>query len=418
MKLYDELIKRDMIKDVSNEELAKSLLNDKKITFYCGFDPSAQSLQIGNFVQVVRMMLLQKYGHKPIILVGGATGLIGDPKQSGERKLLSLDKSLENAQKIKNQLSRFIDFSSEDKAILVDNYDWISKIDTISFLRDYGKYFNINYMLAKDTIASRLDSGISYTEFSYMLIQSIDFLKLYEKYDCQLQFGGSDQWGNITAGLELIRKVKGDNSEVIGISSPLLVKSDGTKFGKSESGALWLDEKMTSPYQIYQHLINTADEDVVKFLKNLTLLDIEEIEKLENNITDEIKEGRVLQKLLAKEVVTLLHGDEAYKRSLKITETLFSGKVQELSLNELEECFNGVTSSKLDNNMSILDILVNSNILSSKREAREMINNGAITVNGEKITDENKVYNKDNAMFNKYLIIRKGKKTYNLVELV
>lgn len=417
MKLYDELVKREMIKDVSNEELARKLLDGNKIVFYCGFDPSAPSLQIGNFVQILRMKLLEKYGHKPVVLVGGATGLIGDPKQSGERKLLSLDMSLENAQKIKTQLSNFFDFSG-GKAILVDNYDWISKMDIITFLRDYGKHFNINYMLAKDVIASRLESGISYTEFSYMLIQSIDFLKLYEKYNCQLQFGGSDQWGNITAGLELIRKINGDNLEVVGISSPLLVKSDGTKFGKSESGALWLDKNMTSPYQIYQYLINTADEDVIRFLKNLTLVDIEEIERLENNITDEVKENRVLQKLLAKEVVTLLHGVEAYERALRITEILFEGKVQELSLNELEECFNGVTSSKLDANINVLDILVNSNILSSKREAREMINNGAITINGEKVLDENKIYNKENAMFNKYLIIRKGKKTYNLVELI
>lgn len=418
MKLYDELIKRGMIKDVSNDELAKKLLNDEKITFYCGFDPSAPSLQMGNFVQVIKIMLLQKYGHRPIVLVGGATGVIGDPKQTEERKLLSLDQSLDNGKNLKKQLSRFIDFSNEDKAILVDNYDWISKINTISFLRDYGKHFNINYMLAKDTIASRLETGISYTEFSYMLIQSIDFLKLYEKYNCRLQFGGSDQWGNITAGLELIRKIKGYNVEVLGLSSPLLVKADGTKFGKSESGALWLDEKMTSPYKIYQYFINTADEDVFRFLKSLTLIDIEEIERLESNIKDEDKENRVFQKLLAKEVVTLLHGDEAYKRSLKITEILFSGKVQELSLNELEEYFNGITSSKLNSNMNILDILVNSNILSSKREAKEMINNGAITVNGEKVIDDTKVYNKDNAMFNKYLIIRKGKKTYSLIELI
>lgn len=418
MSLYEELIKRDLIKDVSNEELAKKMLNDEKITFYCGFDPSAESLQLGNFVQVVRMKLLQKYGHRPIVLVGGATGLIGDPKQSGERKLLTLEQSLHNAEKLKVQLSKYIDISSEDKGILVNNYDWISKIDTISFLRDYGKHFNINYMLSKDTVANRLDTGISYTEFSYMLIQAIDFLKLNEKYNCKLQFGGSDQWGNITAGLELIRKTNGDNTDVIGISSPLLTKADGTKFGKSESGALWLDENLTSPYQIYQYLINTADADVIRYLKTLTLLDINEIENLEKSMTNEMKENRVGQKLLAKEVVTLIHGEDAYNRAIKITDVLFSGDIKNLSLNELEECFKGVVSSKIKEGSNVVDMLVETNILPSKREAREMINNSAITINGEKVMDENIVYKKDKLLYNKYIVVRKGKKTYYLIELI
>ncbi len=418
MTLYEELIKRDLIKDVSNEELAKKMLNDEKITFYCGFDPSAESLQLGNFVQIVRMMLLQRYGHRPIVLVGGATGLIGDPKQSGERKLLTLEQSLKNSEKIKVQLSKFIDLSSDSKGIIVNNYDWISKIDTISFLRDYGKHFNINYMLSKDTVASRLDSGISYTEFSYMLIQAIDFLKLHEKYNCNLQFGGSDQWGNITAGLELIRKTNGDNTEVVGISSPLLTKSDGTKFGKSESGALWIDESLTSPYQIYQYLLNTPDLDVIKYLKTLTLLDINEIEKLEQTINNEMRENRVAQKLLAKEVVTLIHGVDAYNRAVKITDTLFSGDINNLSLNELEECFSGIVSSKVREGINVIDMLVETNILPSKREAREMINNSAITINGEKVTDEAIIYTKNKLLYNKYLVIRKGKKTYYLVELI
>lgn len=418
MTLYEELIKRDLIKDVSNEELAKKMLNDEKITFYCGFDPSAESLQLGNFVQIVRMMLLQRYGHRPIVLVGGATGLIGDPKQSGERKLLTLEQSLKNSEKIKVQLSKFIDLSSDSKGIIVNNYDWISKIDTISFLRDYGKHFNINYMLSKDTVASRLDSGISYTEFSYMLIQAIDFLKLHEKYNCNLQFGGSDQWGNITAGLELIRKTNGDNTEVVGISSPLLTKSDGTKFGKSESGALWIDESLTSPYQIYQYLLNTPDLDVIKYLKTLTLLDINEIEKLEQTINNEMRENRVAQKLLAKEVVTLIHGVDAYNRAVKITDTLFSGDINNLSLNELEECFSGIVSSKVREGINVIDMLVETNILPSKREAREMISNSAITINGEKVTDEAIIYTKNKLLYNKYLVIRKGKKTYYLVELI
>ena len=372
---------------------------------------------MGNFLQVVRMMILQKYGHRPIVLVGGATGLIGDPNQTGERKLLTLEQSLHNAEKLKKQLSKYIDFSSEDKAIMVNNYDWISKIDTITFLRDYGKNFNINYMLAKDTVSTRLATGISYTEFSYMIIQSIDFLELYNKYNCKLQFGGSDQWGNITAGLELIRKIKGDKEEVIGMSSPLLTKSDGTKFGKSESGALFIDENLTSPYEIYQYLINTPDEIVTKYLKTLTLLDLDEIDKIEKNMDDFSKQNREAQKILAKEVVTLIHGKEAYERALKITEALFNGNVSELSVEELKVCFKDVPTSSITES-NIVDLLVEANITTSKREAREMINNSAITINGEKSTDESLMITKSIALHNKYLVIRKGKKNYYLVELV
>jgi len=250
MKLYDELLWRGLIKDVSNEEKARELLDHDQIKFYCGFDPTGESLTIGHLVQVVRMLLLEKYGHTPIVLIGGATGLIGDPRQTSERKLLTLEESLQNAEKIKLQLSQFLD---PNKAIFVNNYDWIGKIDMISFLRDYGKHFSINYMIAKDTVQKRLEIGISYTEFSYMLIQAIDFLHLYRELDCKLQFGGSDQWGNITTGLELIRKLEGENSKAIGLSSPLLLKADGSKFGKSESGALWLDGNLTSPYEVYQY---------------------------------------------------------------------------------------------------------------------------------------------------------------------
>ena len=247
---------------------------------------------------------MEKYGHKPIVLIGGATGLIGDPRQSGERKLLTVDESLANAKKIKAQMDMMF-----KNAMMVNNYDWISKIDMITFLRDYGKSFSVNYMLAKDTVANRLENGISYTEFSYMILQSIDFLHLYKNNRCLLQFGGSDQWGNITAGLDLIRKIEGDNSEVIGMSSPLLTKSDGTKFGKSEGGALWLDKEMTSPYELYQYLINTPDNDVISYLKYLTLLSVEEIIELEKS-KDNAPELREAQKALAFEVINLIHGKE------------------------------------------------------------------------------------------------------------
>ncbi|HBT59909.1 MAG TPA: tyrosine--tRNA ligase, partial [Acholeplasmataceae bacterium] len=257
MTLYDELVWRGFVKDVSNEEKAKQLLNEDKVKFYCGFDPTGQSLTVGHLVQIVRIMLIAKYGHHPVVLIGGATGLIGDPRQTSERKLLTLEQSLENAEKIKNQIGRF-----QKEATFVNNNDWISKIDMISFLRDYGKNFNINYMLSKETVQARLETGISYTEFSYMIIQAIDWLHLYQTIDCKIQFGGSDQWGNITTGLELIRKTVGDKHDAVAMSSPLLLKSDGTKFGKSESGALWLDETLTSPYELYQYFLNTADDDV------------------------------------------------------------------------------------------------------------------------------------------------------------
>ncbi|OHE47681.1 MAG: tyrosine--tRNA ligase, partial [Tenericutes bacterium RIFOXYA12_FULL_35_10] len=321
MKLYEELLWRGLIKDVSNEEKTKELLNDQKIKFYCGFDPTGESLTVGHLVQVVRMMLLEKYGHTPIVLIGGATGLIGDPRQTSERKLLTLEESLQNAEKIKVQLQHFL---NPEKAIFVNNYDWIGKIDMISFLRDYGKHFSINYMIAKDTVQKRLDVGISYTEFSYMLIQAIDFLHLYRTLDCKLQFGGSDQWGNITTGLELIRKLEGENNQAIGLSSPLLLKADGTKFGKSESGALWLDAELTSPYEIYQYFFNASDLDVVNYLKTLTLLDKEEIDQLVEELKEH-PENRGAQKKLASEVVKLVHGEKALTQALKVTEALFSG---------------------------------------------------------------------------------------------
>jgi tyrosyl-tRNA synthetase len=417
MKLFEELNWRGFIKDVSDIELATKLLNEEKINFYCGFDPTAASLTIGHLVQIIRILLLQKHGHRPIVLVGGATGLIGDPKESGERKLLTLDQSLKNAESIKQQLSKYIDFNDENGTIMVNNYDWISKINIIEFLRDYGKNFTINYMLAKDSVTSRLETGISYTEFSYMLIQAIDFMHLYKNYNCRLQFGGSDQWGNITTGLELIRKTIGESEKVIGISSYLLTKADGTKFGKSESGALWLDEKITSPYTIYQYFLNSSDADVIKYLKSLTLLDPEVIMELEQKVIAE-PHLREAQKVLAKEVVILLHGEEAYNKSLKITNALFDGKVKDLNIDELEHALNDVPNTNIDNDINIVDLLVLANIASSKREAREFVEKNAISINDEKITDINYQITASNALNNKYTVIRRGKKNYYLIKHV
>jgi tyrosyl-tRNA synthetase len=387
-----------------------------KTTFYCGFDPTADSLTIGHLVQIMRMRLLQKYGHRPVALVGGATGLIGDPSgRNSERKLLTLADSLKNAESIKKQLAKYISFNDRDGAILVNNYDWISKINVIEFLRDYGKNFSINYMLAKDSVASRLENGISYTEFSYMIIQSIDFLHLFDEYNCRIQFGGSDQWGNITAGLDLIRKTHGENALALGLSSPLLTKSDGTKFGKSESGALWLDENRTSPYAIYQYFLNSADTDVIRYLKTLTLLSKEEIEGLEESVKTKPEE-RLAQKVLGREIVTFIHGEDAYKNALRITDTLFSGNVNELTSKEIEESLTDVLAMILNEDCNIVDLLVNSNITTSKREARELIESGAISINGEKMTLVEQVISKDKAIDKKYTVIRRGKKKYYLIK--
>ena len=365
MNLFEELEWRGLLKDISNVEVAKKLLNEGKTTFYCGFDPTGDSLTVGHLVQIIRILLLQKYGHRAIVLVGGATGLIGDPRQTSERKLLTLEESLKNAEALKNQLGKYIDFTDESQAIMVNNYDWISKINVIEFLRDYGKNFNINYMLAKETISSRLETGISYTEFSYMILQSIDFLHLYKTYNCRIQFGGSDQWGNITSGLELIRKMVSDKEDVLGLSSPLLMKTDGTKFGKSENGALWLDATKTSPYAIYQYFLNTSDSDVETYLKTLTLLSKDEIENLISKMREKPEE-RAAQKALGKEIVTFLHGEEEYNNAIRITDALFSGNIKNLTSKEIEESLSDVLIGIIDSDINIIDLLVNTGITSSK----------------------------------------------------
>ncbi|CCV66374.1 Tyrosyl-tRNA synthetase [Paracholeplasma brassicae] len=408
MTLYDELVWRGFVKDVSNEEKAKQLLNEDKVKFYCGFDPTGQSLTVGHLVQIVRIMLIAKYGHHPVVLIGGATGLIGDPRQTSERKLLTLEQSLENAEKIKKQIGRF-----QKEATFVNNNDWISKIDMISFLRDYGKNFNINYMLSKETVQARLETGISYTEFSYMIIQAIDWLHLYQTIDCKIQFGGSDQWGNITTGLELIRKTVGDKHDAVAMSSPLLLKSDGTKFGKSESGALWLDETLTSPYELYQYFLNTADDDVANYLKMLTLLDKEEIELLIQSSIEKPEE-RLAQKRLASEVTKLVHGEEQLKQAINVSNSLFSGEFGSLTIDEFKMAQKGLDSIEKDE-INILDALIELKLAQSKREAREFVKNGAVLINDEKITDFDFVLSKNIGYYNTYAVVRRGKKKFALV---
>lgn len=410
MNLYEELQWRNLIKDVSDEEKAQKFLNEDSIKFYCGFDPTGKSLTVGHLVQVVRMRLLQNYGHTPVVLIGGATGLIGDPRATSERELLTLEESLKNAELIKTQMTRFLD---PKNTIYVNNNDWIKEIDMITFLRDYGKHFNINYMLAKETVQSRLETGISYTEFSYMLIQAIDFLKLYKEKDVKLQFGGSDQWGNITTGLELIRKELGKN-DAFGLSSPLLLKSDGEKFGKSESGAIWLDEELTSPYELYQYFLNTNDNDVSNYLKALTLLSVDEIKRLKQTVIDN-PGAREAQKVLASEVVKFVHGEDALNEALLVTEALFTGEFNNLSeraFKGLEQTLDTITVEK---QTLLVHALVELKLASSNREAREFIKNGAISLNGEKITDTNYEINKDLSFYNKYIIVKRGKRRNGLL---
>ncbi len=411
MNLYEDLLWRGLIKDVSNEEEAIRLLNEESVKFYCGFDPTGESLTVGHLVQIVRMLLLEKYGHTPIVLIGGATGLIGDPRQTSERKLLTLEESLKNADKIRNQLSLFL---NPETAIFVNNYEWIKDIDMISFLRDYGKHFSINYMLAKDTVQKRLDVGISYTEFSYMLIQAIDFLHLYRTHECRIQFGGSDQWGNITTGLELIRKLEGDNAKAVGLSSPLLLKADGSKFGKSESGALWLDQDLTSPYEIYQYFVNASDQDVINYLKTLTLLSKEDILVLENSLKTQ-PELREAQKKLAEEVTKLIHGQKALDEALRVTDALFSGEFSDLTLNEFKMIEKTLESAEINEGLALVDVLVETKLASSKREARQFISSSAVSVNGEKIIDLEYVLTKDKTYHKRYVMMRRGKKKYALV---
>lgn len=404
MKLYDELKWRGLIKDVTSPELEEKL-NNGGMTFYIGTDPTADSMHIGHLSSFLISKRLKDAGHNPILLVGGATGQIGDPRPTTERAMITKEEVKHNFECLKEQAERIFGFE------VVNNYDWIKDINTIDFLRDYGKYFNINYMLDKDIIRRRLDSGITYTEFSYMILQSLDFLHLHETRGVNLQVAGSDQWGNITAGVDLIRKKTGD--EVYAFTMPLVTTKDGKKFGKSEGNALWLDKNKTSSYELYQYLVNVEDEMVIDYLKIFTFLSKEEIENIEIQ-HKERPEERLAHKTLAKEIITFIHGEEEYNNAIKISEALFSGDIKELSAKEIEDGFKDVPSFNITEEQTIIDLLVNNNICQSRREAREFLNSGSITLNGEKVQDENKIINKDNAIENKYIIIRRGKKKYYL----
>ena len=408
MKLYDELVWRGLIKDESSPEI-KDLLNNKKITFYWGTDPTADSLHLGHYSSLVTAKRLAKAGHHPILLVGGATGLIGDPRPTAEREIIAKETVEKNIGGIKKQVSDIFD----GKAELVNNYDWTKDITFLDFLRDIGKYINVNYMLNKDIINRRLETGITFAEFAYTLIQGNDFLELYQRKNCVLQCEGSDQWGNITTGIELIKKKLG--KEAYGFTMPLILDKFGNKFGKSEGNALWLDKNKTSSYELYQYLINTDDSMVIHYLKVFTFLNKEEIEKIEKE-QNEQPELRIAQKALAHEIIKDLHGEEEYQKALEMSEALFSGDVKDLTVKDIDLIFKDAEKKNLNENLNIVDLLVNLNICSSKREAREFVSGGTISINGDKVTDLEKIISFDDAIEGKYIILRRGKKKYFLIE--
>lgn len=405
MNIYEELAWRGLIKDCSSPKI-ENMLNNEKVTFYIGTDPTGDSLHIGHYSSFLISKRLKQAGHNPILLVGGGTGLIGDPKPTAERAMISKDEVAHNFACLKKQAQDVFGFE------VVNNYDWIKDINTLDFLRDYGKYFNINYMLNKDIVARRLDEGITYTEFSYMILQALDFMHLYENRNCIMQVAGQDQWGNITAGIELIRKKLG--KEAYGFTMPLVTKADGTKFGKSEGKAIWLDKNKTSSYELYQFLVNSEDSKVIEYLKTLTFLSREEIEDLEEKT--KIDAGRrEAQKALAKAVVIDLHGEEEYEKALKITNAFFKGNIKDLTSDELEDALHGFDSIAVDDHMPLLDVLVQAKIASSKREAREWIKQGSIQINGERIKDCEFIVSSTHAITTNKTIIKRGKRNYYVI---
>lgn len=416
MNLLQELKWRGLVYDIINEEELEKRL-EKPITLYCGFDPTADSMHIGSLLPIVTLLRFHKAGHHVIALTGGGTGMIGDPSgKKNERQMNNEEIVHEWSRLFNKQFARFLPFDNKT-AFSIDNYEWLGKLNAIEMWRDYGKHFNINYMLAKESVKSRIDTGLTYLEFSYMIMQSIDFLKMYQDKNlkCEMQIGGQDQWGNITAGMELIRKVEGSDAKVYGLTLPLITKSDGTKFGKTESGAVWLDEDKTSPYEMYQFFINTADNDVIRFIKYYTFLSQEEIKVLEEKVKNE-PHLREAQKVLAREVVTLVHGDLALNKAIKLTEALFKGDIKGLDVDEIRMGFKDVPSIELNEDINIIEALVQIKAAVSKREARGFISNGAVSINGTVVKDLEFLISKTNAIGNEFTVIRRGKKNYYLIK--
>ena len=406
MTCYEDLMYRGLIKDVASEDL-KKVLDGSPINFYWGTDPTADSLTIGHYSSLITAKRLAKYGHHPILLVGGATGLIGDPRPTAEREIISKETLNKYYHSIKEQVSNVFDGNVE----IVNNYDWFKDINWIDFLRDVGKYINVNYMLNKDIISRRLDEGITFAEFAYTLMQGYDYLYLNEHKNVTLQCAGSDQWGNITTGVELIGKKLG--KQVNAFTMPLILDANGKKIGKSEGNAVWLDKNKTSSYDLYQYFINTDDSKVEEYLKVFTFLTKDEIEKIMQQHIQRPEE-RIAQKKLAKEIITDLHGEEEFNKALKMSQVLFDGDIGSLTGSEIEICLKGVPNFEVNSGITLLDLLTNNGICSSRREARELLNSNSVTLNGKIVNDENIIIDSTIALDNKYIVIRRGKKKYFL----
>ena len=403
MTFFEELKWRGLVKDISNPEIEKKL-NDERVTFYWGTDPTADSLHLGHYSSLVTAKRLAKYGHHPILLVGGATGLIGDPRPTAEREIIDKNELNKNLEGIKKQVDRIFD----GKAEIVNNYDWFKGFEFLDFLRDVGKYINVNYMLDKDIIRRRLETGITYAEFSYTLIQGYDFYRLYKDKNCILQAEGSDQWGNITTGIDLVRKITGE--EVYGFTMPLVLDKSGKKFGKSEGNALWLDKNKTSSYQLYQYLVNVDDSMVIDYLKIFTFLSKEEIDDImkKHNEHPELREAH---KALAREIITDLHGKEEYDKAIKLSQVLFTEEFKTLTSKEIEEVFSGNEIKNVTSD-NLVDLLIELGAAKSKRESREFISGNAIKLNGEKINNLEYQLQTNDFIDNNYIIIKRGKKSY------
>lgn len=416
MNIFEELKARGLVFQTTDEEALVKALTEGQVSYYTGYDPTADSLHLGHLVAILTSRRLQLAGHKPYALVGGATGLIGDPSfKDAERSLQTKDTVDGWVTKIQGQLSRFLDFENGDnKAEMVNNYDWFSDISFIDFLRDVGKYYTVNYMMSKDSVKKRIETGISYTEFAYQIMQGYDFYELNDKHNVTLQIGGSDQWGNMTAGTELLRR-KADKSGHV-MTVPLITDSTGKKFGKSEGNAVWLDADKTSPYEMYQFWLNVMDDDAVRFLKIFTFLSLDEIAEIEEKF-DAARHERLAQKILAKEVVTLVHGKEAYNQALNITEQLFAGNIKNLSAKELKQGLSNVPNYAVqaEDNLNIVELLVTSGIVTSKRQAREDVANGAIYVNGERVQDLDYTLSDSDKIDGELTVIRRGKKKYSVL---
>ncbi|HCV3748149.1 TPA: tyrosine--tRNA ligase [Staphylococcus aureus] len=413
--LIEDLKWRGLIYQQTDEQGIEDLLNKEQVTLYCGADPTADSLHIGHLLPFLTLRRFQEHGHRPIVLIGGGTGMIGDPSGKSEERVLQTEEQVdENIEGISKQMHNIFEFGTDHSAVLVNNRDWLGQISLISFLRDYGKHVGVNYMLGKDSIQSRLEHGISYTEFTYTILQAIDFGHLNRELNCKIQVGGSDQWGNITSGIELMRRMYGQ-TDAYGLTIPLVTKSDGKKFGKSESGAVWLDAEKTSPYEFYQFWINQSDEDVIKFLKYFTFLGKEEIDRLEQS-KNEAPHLREAQKTLAEEVTKFIHGEDALNDAIRISQALFSGDLKSLSAKELKDGFKDVPQVTLSNDTTnIVEVLIETGISPSKRQAREDVNNGAIYINGERQQDVNYALAPEDKIDGEFTIIRRGKKKYFMV---